>query len=208
MKDHWKKVGPVWKMLSLGLVAILMATAVATGCDSELFDDQIWPIDEVREECFDEPDSWRCNDDVAELCRNGWWNPWYNCAWNGGTCEVAVDEYGTEIPGMAGCVDPAEQQIECGTDIWDTSGTDPDAGAMPLPSDCSMCDPAPTDPADFAAAVPNASDGVLGCCAADGNAYWGVDAVVMQSCSNGCCAFIDFTSTMDAPAPIRHGCCE
>ena len=246
------KVGP-WIFLLLGVLA---AAAILQGCDSELFDDQIWPIDETREECFDEPDSWRCNGEVAELCRNGWWNPWYNCAWNGGTCEVADDEDGVEIPGQAGCVDPPEQQIECDTALtWDSStavltedpdtsdtdtGYDPDTDTdqpelvwdwvvwnVVQPETCMICEGAPTDPAQFLDGphdpdiwdpLPDPSgwmmpagptNGVLGCCSVTtGNAYWGVDNVVLQDCQGaGCCAWIDYTSTLDEPVPVRHGCC-
>jgi hypothetical protein len=254
MKDHWKKVGPVWKMLSLGLVVSMMAATLSIGCDSELFDDQIWPIDETREECYDEPETWRCTGDVAELCRNGYWNPWYNCAWNGGTCEtVAKPEEGQP---EAGCVDPPDQAIQCDTEFsWDShtdtvtqdpdtsdtdTGYDPDTDTddpevvwvwtfwnVVVPETCMLCEEVPTDPEQFLDGPhdPNIPDplpvpsgwmmpagptnGVLGCCSvATGNAYWGEDNVVLQDCQgNGCCAYIDYTSTLDDPSPVYHACC-
>ncbi len=214
MNDDRNQISPVRKVLFLGLIAALMVST--GGCESELFDDEIFPVIETREDCFAEPDTWRCNLEVAELCRNGYWNPWYNCAWNGGTCVEETGDDG-EPNGMAGCVDPENEETECpvAADAWldDTDTEDTETGPYPVETPCALCFAQPTDPDSFTdtEVVPEgASSTTFGCCyvglvgdEGDGNAYWGNDGLVMQTCANGCCVINDYTETY-----LYHRCCD
>ena len=79
------------------MVVLLMPALVALcviGCLEDQWEDP--PIDHDEEPCeADEDETWQCNGEVIELCRDGYWRPWEDCSNIGGTCEV--DYYTGEL---------------------------------------------------------------------------------------------------------------
>ncbi len=80
------KMKKTYKVAFLGLIVL---TAIWTvGCLEEQWEEpEITHTEVPCDATFDE--TWRCNGEVIELCRAGYWRPWEDCAnIPGGTCET------------------------------------------------------------------------------------------------------------------------